>query len=119
MYIIGIDKLVDVLEVVKDVINWKSLGLQLGLLYPTLEKIENDNRGQVESCMREMIAAWLKQQDDVPKKGTPSPSVLKAALRKIGENQIADQLSLTSDGTDSFTETVKQKRHKRGNSNYV
>ena len=59
----GIDKLVDVKNALKRVNNWLSLGLQLGLLYTTLdssESIEIDNRGKVEfQCMTKMLAAWL------------------------------------------------------------
>ena len=88
----GIDKLVEVKNTLKKVNDWQSLGLQLGLLYPTLEKIETDNNRQVEQCKTKMIAAWLKRQDNVLKVGVPSWSVLKAALRKIGEGEVADQI---------------------------
>ena len=39
-----------------------------------------------------MIAAWLKRQDNVLEVGVPSWSVLKAALREIGEGEVADQI---------------------------
>ena len=80
----GIDKLVDVKNALKRVNNWLSLGLQLGLLYTTLEQIEIDNRGKVDQCMTKMLAAWLKQQDNVLQFGIPSWSVLQTALREIG-----------------------------------
>ena len=88
----GIDDLVEVKNVLKRVNDWQSLGLELGLLYPTLEGIETNNRGQVEQCKQKMIAAWLKQKDNVLKVGAPSWSVLKTALRKIGENEIASKI---------------------------
>ena len=88
----GIDELVEVKNTLKKVNDWQSLGLQLGLLYPTLEKIETDNNSKVEQCKTKMIAAWLKRQDNVLKVGVPSWSVLKAALRKIGEGEVADQI---------------------------
>ena len=88
----GIDKLVEVKDTLIRVNDWQSLGLQLGLLYPTLEKIETDNHGKVEQCKTKMIAAWLKRQDNVLKIGVPSWSVLKKALRKIGEGEVADQI---------------------------
>ena len=87
----GIGKLCDVLNALKRVNDWQSLGLQLGLLYPTLEQIKTNSRSLVE-CKREMIVAWLNQQDNVLQVGVPSWSVLKAALRKIGENPVADQI---------------------------
>ena len=77
----------------KTVNNWQSLGLQLGLLYPTLEKIETDNRGKVEQCKIAMIAAWLNQQDNVLQVGVPTWSVLQTALTKIGENVLSATIS--------------------------
>ena len=85
----GIDDLVDVKRALKNVNDWQSLGLQLGLLYPTLERIEVEHRGAIERCKTKMIVSWLQQQDNVTRIGVPSWSVLRAALRKIGENEIA------------------------------
>ena len=44
----GIGKLVEVKNTLKRVNDWQSLGLQLGLLYPTLEQIETDYHGKFE-----------------------------------------------------------------------
>ena len=65
--------------------DWLSLGLALGLLYPTLERIEEEQRGAIEKCKTKMIAAWLQQQDNISKKGAPSWMMLKTALREIEE----------------------------------
>ena len=88
----GIDKLVDVLNALEGVNDWHSLGLQLGILYPTLEKIKKDNNHESDRCKTEMIAAWLNKEYDVLKFGVPSWSVLKAALRKIKKKVVADQI---------------------------
>ena len=88
----GIDDLLEVKMFVKQVVNWKDLGLALGLAYSTLQKIERGQCGGVDDCMREMLAAWLQQQDNVTRKGTPSWTVLRTALRKIGENQLAGSM---------------------------
>ena len=77
----------------KNLVDWQSLGLELGLLYPTLKMIKIDQHGMVEQCKTEMLAAWLQQQDNVQQHGTPSWSVLRAALRSIGENDIASEIS--------------------------
>ena len=77
---------------IKNLTDWQSLGLALGLLYPTLKKIDDDQRGKTDRCVMEMIAAWLQQQDNVSKKGVPSWTVLQTALRKIGEIQLADEI---------------------------
>ena len=73
----------------KDVIDWKSLGLALGLLYTRLKMIENEKQGHIGECKMEMLAAWLQQQDDVPQKGVPTWPVLQAALKQIEEKQLA------------------------------
>ena len=93
LYIAGIKRLVDVKHALKRVNDWQSLGLELGLFHPTLKKIEIDYREKVEQCKREMIAAWLNQQDNVLQVGVPSWSVLQTALREIGEREVANELS--------------------------
>ena len=73
----------------KNLTDWQSLGLALGLLYPTLKKIDEDQRGKTDKCVMEMIAAWLEKKDNVT---NPSWLVLQAALRKIDENELADKI---------------------------
>ena len=70
---------------------WKRLGLALGLFYPTLESIEKDC-DRNDDCKMKMLAAWLRQQDSVSQKGVPSWSVLQAALRRVGENELASRI---------------------------
>ena len=84
--------LFDVLEVVHDLNDWKRLGLALGLHYPTLSRIRNDQQNITAECKMEMLSAWLQQHDSVPEKGVPSWSGLKAALKRMGENMIADRI---------------------------
>ena len=62
----------DVLAVIRDLNEWKELGLQLGLLYPALKRIDLEQRGIISSCKIEMLSAWLQQQDNVIQKGVPS-----------------------------------------------
>ena len=67
------------------------LGLQLGLHFTTLERIENDHN-RTDKCKMMMLAAWLRQQDSVFQAGVPSWSVLVAALRSMGENELAGRI---------------------------
>ena len=90
---IGTGDLVDALAVIRDINNWKELGLQLGLLYPSLERIDFQQRGRIAFCIMDMLFAWLQQQDNVPLKGLPSWSVLRAALKQMGEHETADRIS--------------------------
>ena len=79
-------------EAVHDLTDWKRLGLQLGLRHSTLTKIRSDQRDQTDDCKMEMLAMWLKQEDNVTQKGVPSWSVLVDALRRMGENKRADKI---------------------------
>ena len=76
----------------KNLNDWKSLGLALGLLYPTLQRIKEEQCGVIEKCKTEMIAAWLQRQDNVSKKGIPSWEVLRTALVNIDENELAAKI---------------------------
>ena len=77
-----------------NLVDWKSLGVRLGLFLTTLVEIEVKHHGIVEHCKTEMLAAWLREQDNVQQRGSPSWSVLQAALRKMGENDIASEISM-------------------------
>ena len=88
----AIDDLFEVKMLLKDLVDWQSLGLALGLRYPTLEKIENDHPNKIDKCKMKMLVAWLEQRDNVSQKGVPSWSVLRTALRRMGANELADKI---------------------------
>ena len=90
----GIDDLFTVKVFLKSVVDWQSLGLALGLLYPTLKRIKKEQHGDINDCIMEMLEAWLQQQDSVREKGVPSWAVLRQALEKIGENELATSSDL-------------------------
>ena len=85
--------MVKVKKLLKNLVDWQSLGLELGLLYPTLKKIKKEQHGDINDCTMEMLAAWLQQQDNVTDNGVPSWSILKTALVNIGENELADTIT--------------------------
>ena len=89
----GIADLFEVKMKLKNVVDWQSLGLALGLLYPTLKRIKKEQHGDISDCTMEMLEAWLQQQDNVTANGVPSWSTLKTALMKIGENELADTIT--------------------------
>ena len=70
--------------------HYYDLGLRLGLLAPTLNVIKANNTRDVSSCLRECLRAWLEQRDNVKSKGGPTYDSLIQALRKMGENAVAD-----------------------------
>ena len=70
-------------QALKPLVKWKKLGLNLGLQKPTLEKIALEQRDDVEDCKMEMLAAWLRWEDDVQQKGQPSWRRLLDALKGV------------------------------------
>ena len=90
----GIADLAQVKRFLKNVNDWQSLGLELGLLYPTLKRIKKEQQGDINDCMMEMLAAWLQQQDNVNQVGAPSWGVLQRALNNIGENELANKITI-------------------------
>ena len=87
LFYTGIDDLLEIDIKLKNLFRWKHLGLALGLLYPTLERIEQEHRRDIEECKTVMLATWLLQQDNVIKIGAPSWAVLRKALKEIGESE--------------------------------
>ena len=75
---------------------WFELGLLLGILQPTLAKIENDHRDDVVRCLQECLTCWLRRVDQVDENGRPSWDVLVSALKKMKENYLAENITRTS-----------------------
>ena len=66
---------------------WKVLGLRLGVDYTELNKIKADN-DDTDSCLMEMLAAWLKQSS----KAVRTYKHLLDSLESIGERELADRI---------------------------
>ena len=100
MSIIDINHLVAILDLLKkheySGVHYYGLGLRLGLLPRTLNVIKDDNKGDVRSCLRECLTAWLEQRDNVKSKGGPTYDTLIQALRGEGENAVADGIDRES-----------------------
>ena len=77
-------------HILRNVSDWHSLGIELGLAYSTLESIRSDKLNISSECKSAMIAAWLNRQGR-----HPSWAALQAALREIGENRAADQIGVS------------------------
>ena len=90
----GIDDLVKVKKSLRSIVDWKPLGLELGLSYATLQCIDRDQYGMIEDCKTEMLAAWLQQMDKVSQYGVPSWSTLQTALRNIREDELVSEIKL-------------------------
>ena len=79
-------------KAVSDCVEWIRLGLELGLKYSRLQKIEIKRLRDVPSCMRDMIAAWLGKKDKVMKEGVPTWKQLIQALKNIGEISLGEEI---------------------------
>ena len=86
----GIDDLAEINMALKKVNDWLHLGLQLGLLHPTLKRIKEEQREDIDKCKTEMLVAWLQQKDNV---FGPCCADLKAALENIGQKQVASEIN--------------------------
>ena len=71
---------------------WSPLGLQLGLLQPTLSDIRAKYRDDPESCLQECLTLWLSKADKVTESGGPTWDSLSSALNKLGENATANRI---------------------------
>ena len=69
-------------------VNWRDLGLALGLSRHTLDRIAAQYLGDPRRCLTEILAAWLQKENE----STPSWRALVAALRKptVGKEGLAD-----------------------------
>ena len=88
---IGIDDLLQVFKALRDLVHWQFLGLELGIHYRQLTYIMHRNKGIIHNCKRDMLTLWLRRDHNVIMVA-PSWLFLKEALRKIGENELADTI---------------------------
>ena len=55
-----------------------------------MRSIEQEHRGQVDRCFTECLGRWLRKADGVE---NPTIDTLITALRRIGENAVADGIT--------------------------
>ena len=94
------DDLADLLQLLRrhgySGLTYYGLGLFLGLYPATLDIIKENNKGDIESCLRECLAKWLRKADKVVKRGGPTVYSLVSALRELGENGVAHEIDMES-----------------------
>ena len=79
----------NVLKAIKDVVEWKSLGVQLDISAPKINEIDVNNRGQVPDCRFALVQYWL--QSDV----SCSWKRLIDALKAIDYSVLAEEIRIT------------------------
>ncbi|XP_019854562.1 PREDICTED: uncharacterized protein LOC109583588 [Amphimedon queenslandica] len=94
---LGIDNLVDVLDLLKRCgfpeTKWHELGLRLGLRKNTLDAIEMKYHGDLYRCMTECLSQWLGRADNVDSRGGANLDSLSDVLRFMNESAVAEKLS--------------------------
>lgn len=83
----GMRDLVYVRRSLRTLLEWKALSLSLGLARTEVMRIEKEQRGDIDYCIMEMLAFWMRNQPDASRWST-----LKTALKNIGENELADTI---------------------------
>ena len=88
----AVDDLRELLNVLEDVTEWHQLGLQLGLIEPSLEAVDFEYRNPSDA-KREMLKLWLKQDSQIPDAASGATwRSLTKALRAIGYNVLAKRI---------------------------
>ena len=74
-------------------VNWFGLGLQLGIYYYELKKIDLGERGSVNRCLEAVLQRWLNEEDDVKTFGGATKEKLMSALKDIEENALSETIA--------------------------
>ena len=85
-------KLKDLVEELHDVkAKWKSIGIQLEISMPTLDRIESKHKNNPEEAFTEMMGEWLKQDDEPPS----WPAIVNALRsRSVNERRLAKKVEI-------------------------
>ena len=70
----------------KDLVDWKSLAIQLGMSATKVKEIDVNNQGQVADCRREMIQFWLQSDTSC------SWQKLIGALKSTDHSALAEEI---------------------------
>ena len=80
------------MEWLESVTEYMRLGLELGLSYPLLHKIQQEVGKRVEDCKGRLLHSWLSKAERVDEIGGANKPALVAALRRMGEHRVADNI---------------------------
>ena len=74
-------------------LNWFGLGMQLGIYYHELKKIELEEHASVDRCLAAMLQRWMNEKDDVKGFGGATKDKLVSALKEIKENALSEAIA--------------------------
>ena len=81
------------MSLLSSLIHWERLGLQLGISFPEVKKIEKEERGAVNNCLAAMLYRWMQEGDDVRKVGGATKESLISALQGMDEIALAEVIA--------------------------
>ena len=81
------------MSLLSPLIHWDRLGLQLGISFPEVKKIEKEERGSVNNCLAAMLQRWMQEEDDVKKCGGATKKSLVSALREMDEIALSEDIA--------------------------
>ena len=79
-------------------VNWFGLGVQLGIYYHELKKIELEERGSVDRCLLAVLQRWMHEMDDVKNCGGASKENLVLALKNLDEIALSEAIARSTLG---------------------
>uniref|UniRef100_A0A1X7THF3 Death domain-containing protein n=1 Tax=Amphimedon queenslandica TaxID=400682 RepID=A0A1X7THF3_AMPQE len=95
--LLDISKLNEIVQILKQYrfpeAKWFDFGLNLGLLYPTLEAIDANHRGNTSRCLIECLSKRLSKADE--NVYPPTWQTLASAFRKLEAKAVAENIEKT------------------------
>ena len=88
-------------ELIEVAHKWKRIGLALRLSLNLLDKIQCENHGDTENCLRDVLTQWLKKAYNTSVFGDPSWKLLVGAVaHRAGGNDcaLADKIAKKYNG---------------------
>ena len=89
--------LLHVVRLIRQFTDWRSLGLELGLRYRTLQDIQQNNPGENSkqasaACQMDMLKCWFDGEDDVAQCGGPTLQQLANSLKRLEQDSLAHDI---------------------------
>ena len=81
------------MSLLSPLIHWDRLGLQLGIAFHEVKKIEKRERGSVNDCLAAMLQRWIQEEDDVKEFGGATKESLVSALREMDEIALSEGIA--------------------------
>ncbi|KAM6115459.1 p53-induced death domain-containing protein 1 [Pterocles gutturalis] len=85
--------------------DWQTIGLNLGLTYPQIERIGYNNREDLDKQILEMLFSWAQQNSEDP----DCVSKLIRAMKESGRQDIADEVeTIVELGRQKYRESIRR-----------